>query len=99
MLSIFTASTRFSEATGSPVNGDRSSAGAAAFPACPPPRNATSAPATSPAKTTTATTMMTALCRAHIMTPSGLRWNAHLLSYNSQLSHQALMPTAGRVAA
>src|SRR5215469_6997666 len=69
MLSIFTASTRFSADTGSPVNGDRKSA-PAALRACPPPCNASSAPATRAARTTTAATVTTVLYRAHLIASS-----------------------------
>jgi len=73
MLSIFTASTRFSAGTGSPVNGDSwcgvgEGVAAAGF-ACPPPRSASSRPATKPATMTTAATAMTALFRVHLIAP------------------------------
>jgi hypothetical protein len=67
MLSIFTASTRFSECTGSPVNGDTNSGavcvgeGAAASLAFSLPRSASNTPVTRPARATTAATAMTAL--------------------------------------
>src|SRR5215472_3716789 len=93
MLSILTASTRFSEGTGSPVNGDRSGPagdgdGAAAPLACPPWRSAIYAPVTRPARRTTASTVMSVLCRAHIIGRPGPRLGAtaragrglHLLS-------------------
>src|SRR6266487_5974863 len=77
MLSILTASTRFSEGTGSPVNGDRSCAaaegegdGAAAPLACPPWRSVINEPATRPASRTAAATAISVLCRAHIIARS-----------------------------
>jgi hypothetical protein len=86
MLSNFTASTRFNEATRSPVNGDRNGDAcegegegegegvARGLSACPPPRSASSAPITPPAKMTTAATEMKALCRVHIVAPSCRVW-------------------------
>src|SRR5215471_373651 len=77
MLSIFTASTRCSERTGSPVNGDRSWAvGAGECFGCAtvtrsPPRSASSPPATRPARVTTATAPITLLCWVHLIAPPG----------------------------
>src|SRR5437773_707399 len=83
MLSILTASTRCSEDTGSPVNGDRSRAaaegegdGAAAPLACPPWRSAINEPATRPASRTAAATAISVLCRAHIIARSRPRLDA-----------------------
>src|SRR6516164_458630 len=67
MLSIFTASTRFSEGTGSPVNGDRSWRACDGAGACP--QAASNAPA-KPANTTTADTVMTALCLIQLIASS-----------------------------
>src|SRR5262252_2430087 len=67
MLSIFTVSTRFSEGTGSPVNGDRSWRACGGAGACS--QAASSAPA-EPASTTTAATVMTALCLIQLIAPS-----------------------------
>src|SRR6516165_2951895 len=70
MLSIFTASTRFSEFTGSPVNGDRSCGACAgrddagAFP-----QAASSAPA-KPASVAAAATVLTALCLIRLIASS-----------------------------
>ena len=84
MLSIFTASTRFSEDTGSPVNGDSNGRAvgegvADTGFACPPPRAASSTPVTRPAKTTTAATAMTALFRIQLIAPG--RASTHLACY------------------
>src|SRR5436190_948565 len=80
-LSIFTASTRFSEDTGSPVNGERSCAVGEgvtdAVLACPPPRNASSAPVTRPASTTTAAAVVTAALRRVQVIASSRSRRAH----------------------
>ncbi len=74
MLSIFTASTRFSDGTGAPVNGDRSRAvGAGAGVPLPQPDSTSSAPVTRPAKTPAAVTAAAGLCRVHIIAPSPVR--------------------------
>src|SRR5258708_12525834 len=81
MLSIFTASTRFSECTGSPVNGDRScgeaceGAGAAAAAGRggvvrAQPLNTSTAPVARPARVTTAPPALVVLRPAHIIPPS-----------------------------
>src|ERR1700738_546695 len=64
MLSIFTASTRFSEGTGSPVNRDwdGGEAAAAALADCPQPHSASG-----PATTITAATAAAALRRVHVI--------------------------------
>src|SRR5712691_4305142 len=67
MLSTFTASTRFSEGTGSPVNGDRSWRARDGADACP---QAASSTVTTPANTTAAATVMTALCLIHLIASS-----------------------------
>ena len=78
MLSIFTASTRVSEDTGSPANGDRNwDAGVAvadAFFAGWLPRSASSAPATRAARTTTAATTITVLYRTSKVLHLGHFW-------------------------
>src|SRR5690349_6602950 len=73
MLSIFTASTRFSEVTGSPVNGDHSwtERGCCATVARSPPRSTSSPPVTRPARVTTAAAPITHLCSAHLIAPPG----------------------------
>src|SRR6516225_195331 len=75
MLSIFTARTLFSAGTGSPVNGDLScwlgvgeGVADASF-AVPPPRSASSNPATRAARITTDATEMTTLWRVHHIAP------------------------------
>src|SRR5258708_2520882 len=89
MLSIFTASTRFSECTGSPVNGDRScgeaceGAGAAAAAGRggvvrAQPLNTSTAPVARPTRVTTAAAAFVVLRRVHIIAPSGPRLGAHL---------------------
>src|SRR5262249_2866470 len=73
MLSIFTVSTRFSEGTGSPVNGDRSwtvGEGRATV-ARSPPRSARSPPVTRPARVTTAAAPMALWCWVHLIAPPG----------------------------
>src|SRR5690349_18090483 len=67
MLSIFTASTRFSEATGLPVNGDRSWRACDGADACP---QAASSTVTKPASTTSAATVMTAWCLIDLIASS-----------------------------
>src|SRR5215469_1577770 len=75
MLSIFTASTRLSERTGSPVNGDRSWTVGEGFGCATvtrsPPRSASSPPATRPARVTTAAAPITLLCWVHLIAPPG----------------------------
>src|SRR5580704_12225500 len=67
MLSIFTASTRFGEVTGSPVNGDRSWGACDGADACP---QAASSTVMTPASTTAAATVVTALCLIHLIASS-----------------------------
>src|SRR5580704_11649258 len=67
MLSIFTASTRFSEVTGSPVNGDRSWGACDGADACP---QAASSTVMTPASTTAAATVVTAWCLIHLIASS-----------------------------
>ena len=64
MLSIFTASTRFSEGTGSPVNGDwdRCEGAAGTLADCPQPQSASG-----PAATITAATAVAAWRRVHVI--------------------------------
>src|SRR5260370_2375338 len=103
MLSNFTASTRFNEGTGSPVNGDRNGGAGAGeregdgvargLSACPPPRSASSALVTPPAKMSTAATAMTALCRVHIVAPSCRVWAHRTRQHAVACPHHRLLNT------
>ena len=94
MLSIFTASTRFSEGTGSPVNGDRSWGACDGADACP---QAASSTATRPASTTAAATV-TALCLIHLIASSRAahltRMRHHTSRYHNGLPGGSLTPRA-----
>src|SRR5215469_8866400 len=67
MLSIFIASTRFSDGTDSPVNGDRIWRASDGAGAC---AQAASSALTRPASTTAAVTGVTALCLIHLTASS-----------------------------
>src|SRR6185437_1308206 len=95
MLSIFTASTRFSECTGSPVNGDRSWRECDGAGACP---QAASSTVTKPASTTTAATVMTAWCLINLIASSQAahltRMRHHTSRYHNGLPGGSLTPRA-----
>ena len=95
MLSIFTASTRFSEGTGSPVNGDRSWRACDGADACP---QAASSTVTTPASTTAAATVVTALCLIHLIASSRAahltRMHHHTSRYHNGLPGGSLTPRA-----
>src|SRR3984957_13932454 len=98
MLSIFTASTRFSEGTGSPVNGDRSWRACNGAGACP---QAASSTVTTPASTTAAATV-TALCLIHLIASSRAahltRMHHHTSGYHNGLPGGSLTPRASQEA-
>src|SRR5580700_703774 len=93
MLSIFTASTRFSECTGSPVNGDRSWRAGDGDGACPQAARST---VTTPASTAAAT--VTALCLIHLIASSRAahltRMHHHTSRYHNGLPGGSLTPRA-----
>ena len=94
MLSIFTASTRFSEVTGSPVNGDRSWGACNGADACP---QAASSMVTTPASTIAAAAL-TVLSLIHLIASSRAahltRMHHHTSRYHNGLPGSSLTPRA-----